>query len=101
MHRDVHIVHGGENGGMLRAAASDGAVKRARREPVDGRGGRKPRRRVDPDHLPILRPRYGVVRFCDGKLRSAGRKTRFRLRHVGACDLAGGEPVAAGDWGRG
>jgi hypothetical protein len=38
-----------------------------------------------------LRLRGDVVRFRQRQLRSAAGKARFRLRHVGARDLAGGE----------
>jgi hypothetical protein len=79
---------------MLGAPAGDGAIERARREPIDRRCGGEPRRRRHADHLQVLRLRGDVVRFRQRQLRSAAGKARFRLRHVGARDLAGGEAVA-------
>ena len=79
---------------MLGAAAGDRAIERARREPIDGGGGREPRRRRHADHLLILRLRGDVVRFGQRQLGAAGGQARFRLRDVGARDLAGGEAVA-------
>ena len=79
---------------MLGTATGDRAIERARRQPIDGRGGRQARRRRHADHLLILRLRGDVVRFRQRQLRAAGGQTRFRLRHVGAGDFAGGEAVA-------
>ena len=79
---------------MLGAAAGDRAIERARREPIDGGGGREPRRRRHTDHLLILGLRGDVVRLGQRQLRSAGGQARLRLRDVGARDLTGGEPVA-------
>ncbi len=79
---------------MLGAPAGNGALERARREPIDRRCGGEPRGRRHADHLQVLRLRGDVVRFRQRQLRSAAGEPRFRLRHVGARDLAGGEAVA-------
>jgi hypothetical protein len=54
----------------------------------------EPRRRRHADHLQVLRLGGDVVRFRQRQLRPAGGEPRFRLRDVGARDLAGGEAVA-------
>ena len=79
---------------MLGAAAGDRAIERARREPIDGGGGREPCRRRHADHLLVLGLRGDVVRFGQRQLGAAGGQARFRLRDVSARDLAGGEAVA-------
>src|SRR5439155_25910648 len=45
------------------------------------------------NHLPVDRPRGGVVRFSSKQLRTAGGETGLRLGNVGACDLADIEAV--------
>src|SRR3954452_1160896 len=79
---------------MLGAAAADRAIERARREPIDGGGGREPRRRWHADHLLVLRLRGDVVRFGQRQLGAAGGQPGFRLRDVSARNLAGGKAVA-------
>ena len=94
MRGDVDIVLRRVHGGMLDAAAVDRARQRARRQAIDRRGGGKPRRSRHADHLQVLRLRRDEVGLGDCQLRSALRQARFRLRHVGAGDLAGVEAVA-------
>ncbi len=79
---------------MLGAPAGDRALERARREPVDRRRGREPRRRRHADDLQILGLRGDVVRFSERELRAAAGEPRFGLRDVGARHLARGEAVA-------
>ena len=62
-------------------------------KPID-RAGRRQRARLDADHLPIGRTRGGVIGFRGQHLRAGGGQPRFRLRHVGARDLADVEAVA-------
>ena len=84
---------GGEDRRTLLLALLNGGFDRRRREMIDGRTGRKLARR-DADHALVVRRRRDVIRLRAQQRRSAGGKPRFRLRHIGARDLADTEAVA-------
>ena len=71
------------------AAMAAGSVRR--REAIDRRRRRKPAR-VEPDHLPVHRPRARIIGLGGEQLGAADIETSLGLRHVGRGHVAGFQP---------